>query len=455
MPLGAEIGSQDVICDRMNARLVKVCSTIFLSLLVVSVVSAQTLECAAFARQVIEESRQSCSELDVNQACYGSSNIELQPRENVRLDFSETGDIAPLASIVSLSTSHFEAEAEIWGIALAQVRANLLDGAVSLVAFGQTTLENSSEASSDFVALNLTVREPTGANLRENPDPSAAVVRQLYSGDVVQAIGRLSDNSWFRLADGWVSAEVVRSQSDLNLLQVLEPDSQIADVYAPMQIFRLRTGYEDSPCAGAADSGLLLQSPTAASAFFVVNGAPLTLNGTLLLQTTSEGRTVLSLLEGTLSYSDGFTLRPGRQIQYGYQGDVIEYSSDMDYNYARARLLPLVLLPREFELPFTLGGVIFPFTPGTGFLQGIPADGQCTAAWTVDVNLRLGPGTNYPIRRGVSGGYYGLPDARAVGSDGAIWWRLVEGVWVAADNTVTGGSCGTLPLVDPPPLPSS
>ena len=85
-----------------------------------------------------------------------------------------------------------------------------------------------------------------------------------------------------------------------------------------------------------------------------------------------------------------------------------------------------------YELPFSLGGVIFSFTPGTGFLQTFAADAPCVAAWTADVNLRGGPGTNYPIRRGVTGGFYGNPDARAIGSDSAVWWRLVDGVWIAA-----------------------
>ena len=159
-------------------------------------------------------------------------------------------------------------------------------------------------------------------------------------------------------------------------------------------------------------------------------------------------------MEGEVFYGDGKQLKPAERLEYGFQGDKVLYGSSSEYDYANARYLPLVLLPREFELPFALVGVIFPFTPGTGFLQTFTADSPCVAAWTADVNLRGGPGTNYPIQRGVSGGFYGKPDARAVGSDGAVWWRLVDGVWVAADNTAVAGSCGTLAVVAPPPLPS-
>ena len=237
-------------------------------------------------------------------------------------------------------------------------------------------------------------------------------------------------------------------------MQVLDPKSAISDAFAPMQTFNLHTGLEDSPCAGVPDSGLLIQTPNNISTNLVVNGAALNITGTLLLQTTSDSKTVLSVLEGEVLYADGKRLKPAERLEYGFQGDKVLYGSPSEYDYANARHLPLVLLPHEFELPFALGGVIFPFTPGTGFLQTFAATSPCVAAWTADINLRGGPGTNYPIRRGVAGGFYGKPDARAVGSDGAVWWRLVDGVWIAADYTAAAGACGDLPLVSPPPLPS-
>lgn len=424
-------------------------------ILLSSSVLAQSVDCTTIAQKAIESARKACTKLEQNQACYGNAKVEIQPRDNVRLAFAKAGDVAPLASLKSVSTSVFDADAKTWGLSIMNVRADLLDGNLTTIAFGKTTLENKSEASNDFVALEITVTEPKGANLRAKPEAEAAIVRGVYSGDRLQAIGRTEDSTWFRIADGWISKDVIRSEADLSKLQVLAPDSEIADVYAPMQTVSLHTDIDDSPCAGAPESGLLIQTPEAVSTNLVINGANLSLTGTLLLQTTAESKTVLSMLEGELFYADGRRLKPAEEIEYGFQGDTITYSAPVEYDYANARYLPLVLLPREFELPFSLGGVIFSFTPGTGFLQTFTTDSPCVAAWTVDVNLRGGPGTNYPIRRGVTGGFYGKPDARAIGSDGAVWWRLVEGVWIAADNTVAAGACGTLPLVSPPPLPSS
>lgn len=418
-------------------------------------VIAQSVDCAAMAQKAIEATRKICAGIEHNQACYGNVKVEIKPRPNVRLAFAKAGDVAPLASLEAISTSLFDADSKTWGLVLMNIRADLVNDSLTALAFGQVTLGNGSAASNDFVALEITVAEPTGANLRAEPKVDGEVVRQVYSGDYLRAIGRIADSSWIRIVDGWISKDVIRATGDLSVLQVVEPDSTIDDVYGPMQTFNLHTGLEDSPCAGAPESGLLLQTPSAVSTTLVVNGAMLNVTGTLLLQTTTDSKTVLSVLEGQVFYDEDKQLNPSERMEYGFQGDNVVYGSPSEYDYANARYLPLVLFPREIELPFSLGGVIFSFTPGTGFLQTFTADSACVAAWTVDVNLRGGPGTDYPIRRGVAGGYYGKPNARAIGSDGAVWWRLVDGVWIAADNTAAAGSCGTLALVAPPPLPSS
>jgi len=253
-----------------------------------------------------------------------------------------------------------------------------------------------------------------------------------------------------------VIADSIAIQEDVNLLPILETDSQSSDIYGPMQIFQLHTGSDDGPCAGMPDSGILVQNPSDSQrpGLLNINGMPINLTGTIWLQTTNEGKTRVSVLEGKANYTE-IQWSSGENTDYGYQGDTLSITQPEDYNYAHARYLPLQLLPYEFELPFSLGGVISPFTPGTGFLNGVAADAACTVAWTVDVNIRSGPGTDYPIRRGVSGGYYSLPDARAVGTDGAVWWRLLDGIWLAANNTAAGGACGNLPLVEPPPLPAN
>ncbi len=438
----------------------KIISTLFLlcftTLLSITIATAQDVDCTALMQQFIEQARKSCPEVGVNQACYGSGEVTIEPLNNVRVAFSKPGDIVSLAALKAISTSTYNPQTKSdMAIAILNIGGNFPGTGSTVIAFGATQLNNLSSAPADFVALDGRIGA-TGAKVRELPSADSSLLGTRFAGDTVAVIGRLTDNSWFRLPDGWIVADSITIQEDVSLLPVLDADSQASDIYGPMQIFQLHTGSDDAPCAGMPDSGILVQNqPTSQRAGLLnVNGMPLGLSGTIWLKTTDEGETVLSVLDGTGNYAEtGW--QAGESTQYGYQGDVLSVGQPEDYNYARARYLPLQLLPREFELPFSLGGVIFPFTPGTGFLNGIAPDAACTVAWTVDVNIRSGPGTDYPIRRGVSGGYYGLPDARAVGTDGEVWWRLLDGVWLAANNTAAGGACGTLPLVEPPPLPTT
>ncbi|MBZ0288347.1 MAG: SH3 domain-containing protein, partial [Anaerolineae bacterium] len=409
----------------------------------------------------VELTRESCAELDDNVICYGNPSLNVQPHPNVRIVFAEPGDRVTLSAVDMLDSSPFDPMTGNWGLAVMQVRANLPDAALTVLSFGDVSLQNTSTASSDFIALDVTVREPTGAIVRETPAPDGEEIGTLFASNTYIAVGRLEDGSWIRLLDGgWVAAELLRSRFDLTMLEVLAPNDEAGDggyPYGPMQSIHLRSGIEDSPCYGAPDSGLLVQTPDGIFGVQLqVNGAPLVFTGTLWLQTQATGETVVSVLEGEVLYGDGKTLEAGDQMQYGFQGDTVVYGPVTEYYYAHARYLPLPLLPREFELKFSLGGVIKPFTPGTGFLTGIAADAPCTVAWTGDVNLRSGPGTEYAIRRGLPGGFYAIADGRAAATDGSLWWRLADGIWIAQDNTFYAGACGddVIPLVDAPPLAS-
>jgi hypothetical protein len=415
---------------------------------------AQSLDCPAIFRKVIESANEFCDSVGLNEACYASDPVIPKPRPNVRLDFGKVGDVVGLANLSVLQTDSLDASVDSFGVVVMNIRADLLGSGLTAIALGDTTLENRSAAGDDFIAIDVRVISRTGANVRERPSQESEIVRQIYSGDRVKVIGRLQDSTWLRLVDGWISGELIQSALDLEALQVLPAESEAYDLYGPMQNIHLRTGLDDAPCKELPDSGLLVQTPSGTSATLVVNDAPLVFAGTVLLQTTAEGKTVVSVLEGQTIYGEVQPLRPAGRLEYGYEGERIAYDYPSEYDYGRALHLPLELLPRQITPPFALRGVVFPFTPGTGFLDTIPPGGPCTAAWVADVNLRAGPGIEYPIRRGVPAGLYGLPDGRAVGSDGEVWWRLAEGVWIQANNTAAAGACGLLPLMTPPPLPA-
>jgi hypothetical protein len=424
---------------------------VLLALIAIAPALSQDADCLSPIQAAVENALNVCTELEVNQVCYGSETVEVEPRPNIRLVFADPGDRVDLAAVESLTSYPLDAHDNTWGIAVLNVRGNFPDTGFSMVAFGEATVQNESAAPSDFSIVSVTISHPQGANVRETPSPDAPLVESLRPGETVVAVGRLIDYSWVRLRNGWVAGDLIRSDMDLSLLHVVAPDDVLVDdFYGPMQAFRFQTVVDDAPCSGASDSGVLVQAAND-TALLMVNGQSIGFTGTLWLQTTEDHETVLNILEGTANYTEALW-NAGDSILFSQQDDTLVFESQTDYPYTRARNLPLTLLPREIELPFSLGGVITPFEPGTGFLDTIPVDGACTVAWSSDVNLRDGPGREYPIRQGVFGGYYALPDARAQGTDGALWWRLAEGTWVAADNTAAAGACGTLPLVDPPAL---
>ncbi|MDX1991961.1 MAG: SH3 domain-containing protein [bacterium] len=436
--------------------------------------AAASVTCPAVVRTALEEAARACTGTTINSLCYGSGQLDWRSRETA--DFADPGDAVDVALVESLSLRGFvftetgNAAANGYSIAILRPRANLTEGALTMVAFGEVVLENISDAPPDFVAREVVVRRGPGANVRTSPDDSGEVIGAYYWGQTLTAIGRTTDSTWLRvLAEGqagWVRAELVTAEFDITLLAETAPDDSPV-LYAPFQAFDVTTSQFDSPCPDELDetgpeSGVLIQTPNLAQAAqIVVNNLPLTFNGTLYLQTTPEAL-LINLFEGEVTLGDArfgtelLTLQPGEMATVGLDAEGL-YAAYPDaaeeYSFVRSQSAPLSLLPRPVNLPFSLVGVVQPFEPNTGFLQSLPADGQCVVAWSVAVNLRSGPGRDYPIWQGLAGGYAAQPDARAVGTDGMLWWRLAPGVWLNSDATGIAGLCGLLPLVDLPPRP--
>ncbi|MCB9453459.1 MAG: SH3 domain-containing protein [Anaerolineaceae bacterium] len=419
-------------------------------------------QCALLFQSAVDMTQQGCAETGRNQVCYGYAPATPDPRPNVRLVWAEPGDIVDASALSGFSTEAFDPESEAWGIALAKVRANLPDGVVTMLTFGDVQVENASEAPSDAVRLVATVEATNGANVRAEPNESGPLSDILSFGQSVEVLGRTGDNAWLWVVvpgtTGWVSAGLVRADFDLNALPVVDSQNPGSPYfYGTLQAFNFESSPPgERPCNTAPDNGILVQTPDLEQeVMLVANTLELHFAGTLWLETPAPVEVTVSVLEGHLWYGEERlqTINAGERLHFAYDGRQLTAAAQPeDYAFVRARYLPLPLLPREFALPFALGDVVFPFEPGSGFLTSIPLDAACVAAWAGDVNLRGGPGTAYPLRQGVPGGYYAYPDARAI--NGGVWWRLAEGIWIAADVTVTAGDCGNLPLVDPPPLPN-
>lgn len=440
----------------------KVKTIIIVLLLSVALAQAQD-ECTARISAQIANAGLTCANVELAALCYGSGAQSIE--SDIEVEYQEPGSSVDLGEIRTLTISSRE---EAFGLAVLRPRLNLADSGVLMLAFGDVQIANLSEQSSDFVTFDVTVRDRSGTNVRAEPREDTAISDVWEWGREALAIGRSVDGAWVLAAAdnarGWIPAQRLDADYDWMLLRVAAVDEALTPPYSTaMQAFSLITGVNDAPCAGTPDSGVLLQTPEVdIEAEMIIFDREITFNGTLLVQSTFEesvgGELRLSVLEGSARFAlieETRTLNVGERARIRinsngmYTGDPIEID---DYHYSRARYLPLALLTRQIELPFSLGGLLTPYAQG-GLAQ-VAADAPCTVAWLSPVNVRFGPGTQYPIRQGVEGGFSARPDARATGLDGALWWRLAEDIWLAADATAAGGMCGTLPLVEPPPLPS-
>jgi WD40 repeat protein len=73
----------------------------------------------------------------------------------------------------------------------------------------------------------------------------------------------------------------------------------------------------------------------------------------------------------------------------------------------------------------------------------------CTIATSNNANQRGGPGTNFDLAGTLAVGTSAAVDGQATGTDGMVWWRLGEGVWVRSDVVNETGDCEGVPVVQP------
>ena len=79
--------------------------------------------------------------------------------------------------------------------------------------------------------------------------------------------------------------------------------------------------------------------------------------------------------------------------------------------------------------------------------QNTPA--ICSVSSASGANQRSGPGTSFAQVGSLASGDHAAVDGQSVGSDGQIWWRLGEGVWVRSDVVNETGNCDSVAVVPP------
>ena len=110
-------------------------------------VAANHADCQELINRALSASSDLCNRIGSDQACYGNHTITTRLVPGAAQQFTVPGDIIGITQIESISASVLDPALNEWGIAIFKLIGNLprsLPGeTVTLVVFGNTTLENS------------------------------------------------------------------------------------------------------------------------------------------------------------------------------------------------------------------------------------------------------------------------------------------------------------------------
>jgi hypothetical protein len=123
-------------------------SILFSSSMTRTAVAAENASCQLLIEKAMEASAEYCSQIDSNKACYGNNTLKADLVPGATDRFDERGDIVSVDQLQRIVASPLKPESDEWGIAVLKVLANLprsLPGqTVTMVVFGNTTLDNQS-----------------------------------------------------------------------------------------------------------------------------------------------------------------------------------------------------------------------------------------------------------------------------------------------------------------------
>jgi hypothetical protein len=104
--------------------------------------------CQDLIDRAMQASGDSCDQMGSNQVCYGNNTLLAELIAGTASKFSQRGDMISVADLRRLAASPLSLASEEWGIAVFKIMANLprsLPGeTITMVVFGNTTLDNTS-----------------------------------------------------------------------------------------------------------------------------------------------------------------------------------------------------------------------------------------------------------------------------------------------------------------------
>jgi hypothetical protein len=112
------------------------------------------ITCQELIDRAMQASGDYCNQIGSNQVCYGNNTLSAELNSGGNTQFANKGDVVSVADLKRLAASPLNLASEEWGIAVFKVLANLprsLPGeTITMVVFGNTTLDNPSSNLQSF-----------------------------------------------------------------------------------------------------------------------------------------------------------------------------------------------------------------------------------------------------------------------------------------------------------------
>lgn len=255
-----------------------------------------SVACDALVDEALGLVADTCAGIGRNEICYGHDFITAALNDP-SLFFSQRGDIVPISAIDTLLTSNVDLDTGTWGVAMANVQADLPDSSegVTILLFGGAEL---TPATTELETLPACTFTPSAdSDLYAGPGTDYSAVDTAVAGEALTVYSEYSDGAWYRSARGWIAAAGSLACADGVSLLVVDETS--ASYQAPGQSFAL-TVDEDANCESV-PSGLLIQTPDGQTANLLVNGVELQLGSTAYLRVDNDNdELVIASIEGNV-----------------------------------------------------------------------------------------------------------------------------------------------------------
>lgn len=423
--------------------------TCLLPLLSVAISYAQTVPvCPADVMLDLARAASTCYGLGREDVCGGNGSVTATSFGG-GIVIDQPGDRVTAGEVRQLSVVSTPDELGIASLSLRGDLPSLTERSVSVLALGAVTLVNHIEPLPQLTAI------ATGlANIRSRPQTEAEIIGQAAVNNGLILNGRTADGRWLRAqvrnrdAYGWVSAEVLNVQGNVNALVAAD---EHALVQRPFQSFDL-TIENTVFCDGALPGGVLMQAPgTDAPVTFVINASQLTLTGTAFVR---AGGAVYALqgyaILDELFVPAGAWALPGQGAE--------------PFDPAELIALPLHLLPVSVRLPaaITEGDIArleSEYRAAQAAEAATPAPPPtadptiCRRTTRRAATLYAGPGDFYEAINELRAGQSVTPTLQTADPDGRTWWQLRSSNWILAADVREAGECQPVPRAQVVPAP--